>query len=153
MTAAGVPHQAGRATFFEEQAQLFKALGQRTRLAIVDALADGERDVSGIHRLVGSDLSTVSRHLLQLKTAGVLASRRDGKQILYRLRTPCVLTVMRCVASILDEPPSPETADTASPASSCADLCPAAGRPSRRPRREAGDNAQTNRQARGSRAT
>jgi len=99
MTADRVPSERVTAV----QARLFKALGHPTRLAIVRALADGERDVKSIHRAVGSDLSTVSRHLAQLLAAGVLSSRRDGRRVFYRLRTGCVLTVMRCVTAMLTE--------------------------------------------------
>jgi len=126
MTEAGSPLEAGGVTTFEERALLFKALGHPTRLAIVAALADGERDVSTLRSLVGSDISTVSRHLLQLKTAGVLASRRDGKQILYRLRTPCVVTVLRCVATIIDDELPQGVADDMSSATPCGSSCPPA---------------------------
>lgn len=84
----------------EAEALAFKALGHPTRLLMVRALADGELCVCDLQRLAGIDMSTVSRHLLQLKTAGVLASRRRGNQVLYRLRTPCVVTVMDCVAGV-----------------------------------------------------
>jgi ArsR family transcriptional regulator len=88
----------------EQQALVFKALAHPTRLAIVASLAGGERSVLGLWALLGFDLSTISRHLLQLKTTGVLASRRNGKQVLYRVRTPCVLTLMRCVATMIEDP-------------------------------------------------
>lgn len=107
----------------ERPAELFKALGHPTRLAIVGALAEGERSVLTLQRTVGFDLSTISRHLLQLKTAGVLASRRDGKQVLYRLRTPCVLTVLHCVTAVAGGSP-PQGAVGASPATPCGSLCP-----------------------------
>lgn len=123
MAAGGLPIEAGGVTTFEERALLFKALGHPTRLAIVDALADGERDVSSIRGLVGSDLSTISRHLLQLKTSGVLASRRDGKQIFYRLRTPCVVTVLHCVTTIVDDAPPQGVVDASSSATPCGSIC------------------------------
>jgi ArsR family transcriptional regulator len=102
------------AAALEEPALLFKALGHPTRLAIVNALADGERSVLALRSIVGFDLSTISRHLLQLKSAGVLASHREGKQVLYRLRTPCVLTVMRCVTTIVADE-APQVAASAGP--------------------------------------
>lgn len=110
----------------EKAALLFKALSHPTRLAIVNALADGECNVLTLRGIVGFDLSTVSRHLLQLKTAGALTSRRDGKQVLYRLRTPCVVTVMRCVTTIANEALPQEGAARESPATPCGDVCPSA---------------------------
>lgn len=86
----------------EAEALAFKALGHPTRLLMVRALADGELCVCDLQRLAGIDMSTVSRHLSQLKTAGVLASRRRGNQVLYRLRTPCLIAVMGCIAGVVD---------------------------------------------------
>jgi ArsR family transcriptional regulator len=96
----------------EAEALAFKALGHPTRLLMVRALAGGELCVCDLQRLTGIDMSTVSRHLLQLKTAGVLASRRRGNQVLYRLRTPCVVTVMDCVAGVTDSDPATSSAAT-----------------------------------------
>jgi len=79
-----------------------------------------------LRRMVGFDLSTISRHLLQLKTAGVLTSRRDGKQVLYRLRTPCVVTVMHCVTTMVDDALPQGVAVGVSSATPCGSLCPPA---------------------------
>jgi DNA-binding transcriptional ArsR family regulator len=46
---------------------------------------------------VGSSLPTVSRHLAQMKAAGVLACRREGAQVYYRLLVPCLLPALDCV--------------------------------------------------------
>jgi ArsR family transcriptional regulator len=47
----------------EARANVFKALGHPSRLAVIDALAGGERCVADLHEEVGADISTVSRHL------------------------------------------------------------------------------------------
>ena len=86
---------------YEARAEILKALAHPSRLAIVDALADGERCVCELQELVGSDMSTVSRHLALMKAAGLLAARREGTSIYYRLRVPCVTRVFTCVEAVL----------------------------------------------------
>jgi len=93
------PTETRRADF-ETQAAVFKALGHPVRLQIVRALEHGGRCVCELQALVGLDMSTVSRHLAQLRTAGVLASRRDGNQVVYSLRAPCALALMDCVSAL-----------------------------------------------------
>ena len=89
-------------TRYEEKARLMKALAHPTRLFIVDELAKGERCVSDLQGLVGADISTVSKHLALLKTAGVISDDKRGLQVFYRLQTPCVLNVFECVRQVQD---------------------------------------------------
>lgn len=86
---------------YQEQARLLKALAHPSRLAMVDALASGERCVCELQQVAGSDISTVSKHLAVLKRAGIVADRREGVQIYYRLRIPCILQVFSCVAAVM----------------------------------------------------
>ncbi len=79
------------------EAEIFSALGNSSRLMIVAALEEGEMTVTSITGLVGSDMSTVSRHLSVLHRAGILARRRDGNRMLYSLATPCVLDFFKCL--------------------------------------------------------
>lgn len=79
------------------QAQVFKALGHPTRLAMVQAVAEGELCVCELTALVGLDMSTISRHLAVLTAAGVLASEKRANKVFYRLRTPCVTKVFTCL--------------------------------------------------------
>ncbi|MFW5751580.1 MAG: ArsR/SmtB family transcription factor [Planctomycetota bacterium] len=85
-----------------QQAAILKALGHPSRLLMVQALADGPLCVCELTALVGSEISTVSRHLAQLKHAGVLSDRREGTKIFYRLRAPCVLRFLNCIDSVID---------------------------------------------------
>jgi ArsR family transcriptional regulator len=86
----------------QERARLMKSLAHPTRLFIVDELAKGERCVSDLQALVGSDISTVSKHLALLKAAGVITDDKRGLQVFYRLQTPCVLKVFDCVREVQD---------------------------------------------------
>jgi len=71
------------------------------RLAILDLLANGERCVCDIAEHVGAKRPNVSRHLAVLLNAGVVSQRKDGLKMIYRLRTPCVLSFLRCVEGVL----------------------------------------------------
>ena len=75
---------------------VFKALGHPARLTMVVALTEGEQCVCELQRLVGSDTSTVSKHLAVLKQAGVVQDRKEGLWVYYRLRTPCVRQLLDC---------------------------------------------------------
>jgi ArsR family transcriptional regulator len=74
-----------------------KALAHPSRLAAVRALAGGEHCVCELQEVMGSDLSTVSRHLKLLADAGLIASRREGKWIHCRLAAPCVIEFLDCL--------------------------------------------------------
>ncbi len=86
---------------YEVRSLVFKALGHPSRLLIVDELTKSERCVRELATLVGSDMSTVSRHLSVLKASGVVEDERRGSQVWYRLRMLCVTTFFACVASEL----------------------------------------------------
>ena len=85
---------------FKTQAQLFKALAHPARLLMVDELSRGERCVCELAERVGSEMPTVSRHLSQLKHAGIVEDEKRGAQVFYRLKTPCVMNFFQCVASV-----------------------------------------------------
>ncbi len=71
----------------DEPLDILKALADRNRLRIVLALTDhAELCACQITELLGVRGATTSRHLRQLTRAGLLASRRDGRWIHYRLR-------------------------------------------------------------------
>ena len=83
------------------RARVIKALAHPARLLIVDELANQPLCVCDIRDLVGSDLSTVSKHLSVLKNAGVVADEKRGVQVFYSLRCPCVSAFFTCAESVL----------------------------------------------------
>jgi len=85
----------------EGRVRALKALAHPARLKMVEALGKGERCVRDLRKLVGSDLSTVSRHLKILSAAGLLESRREGQWIFYSLAAPCVLDYLKCLDAVL----------------------------------------------------
>lgn len=76
----------GRKTaLFEQFARVGKAFASGKRLELLDLLAQAERPVDALATAAGLNLSTASAHLQTLKQAGLVATRRDGTKIFYRL--------------------------------------------------------------------
>ena len=83
---------------YKSRAKIFKAMAHPSRLLIVDELSkNGERCVCELTDMVGTDMSTVSRHLAQLRNAGLVEDERRGAMIYYRLRLKCVLNIFDCI--------------------------------------------------------
>ncbi|MGH6995184.1 MAG: ArsR/SmtB family transcription factor [Stellaceae bacterium] len=78
---------------FAGVAEVAKALGHFYRLEILELLAQGERSVESLAERVGLPVANASQHLRLMRRVGILASRRDGKRILYRVSDPSVLTL------------------------------------------------------------
>jgi len=85
------------------RAEIFKALGHPSRLAMVVALSNGSLCVNELQQQVGSDISTVSKHLSVLRSVGLIESDKRGKQVFYSLRLPCILEVLDCADKALKE--------------------------------------------------
>ncbi len=88
---------------YKAKAQVIKALAHPTRLLIVDELAKGERCVCELTKLVGDDVSTVSKHLSVLKSGGIVVDEKRGQQVFYALRVPCVMKFFDCISSVMDK--------------------------------------------------
>ena len=89
---------------YEMRAQILKALAHPSRLQIVDVLNErGEVCACDLMEIVGSDQSTVWKHLSILKQAGIVDDRKAGKRSIYRLLRPCVMNFFGCVEQVLEE--------------------------------------------------
>ena len=86
---------------YEARARVLKALAHPTRLFIVDELSRGRRCVAELTEMVGSDISTVSKHLHILKSEGLIRDEKKGVQVYYELVMPCVLNFFSCVENVL----------------------------------------------------
>jgi DNA-binding transcriptional ArsR family regulator len=86
---------------FEARARVLKALAHPSRLFMVDVLAKGERCVCELTEMVGADMSTVSKHLSVLRSAGIVTDDKRGMQVYYTLKMPCVLRFFDCVELVL----------------------------------------------------
>jgi ArsR family transcriptional regulator len=88
---------------FRQQARVLKALANESRLKIIDRLSRGECSAGELTDLVGTDQSTVSKHLSVLRSHGIVRDRRDGNVVYYTLMTPCVLNFFACATQVLKE--------------------------------------------------
>jgi DNA-binding transcriptional ArsR family regulator len=88
---------------FKAQARVLKALANESRLKIVDRLSKGECSVGELTELIGSDQSTVSKHLAVLRSNNIVNDRRDGNVVFYTLLTPCVMNFFACATQVIKE--------------------------------------------------
>ena len=86
---------------YEMQVRICKAFANATRLRILDLLAKGERTVSALQAELGITTANVSQHLAILKAAGVVTTRRDGKQIYCSLTIPEVKHACQLIRNVL----------------------------------------------------
>jgi DNA-binding transcriptional ArsR family regulator len=81
-------------------AVIARALADPKRLCVLEQLASGERSVSDLSRDVGCQVPNMSQHLSVLRSAGLVASRRDGSTVLYRLVDDRVLDAYRLLQQV-----------------------------------------------------
>ncbi|MEE3506003.1 metalloregulator ArsR/SmtB family transcription factor [Pseudomonas sp. 10C3] len=74
--------------------QLLKALANQDRLMLLCQLSQGERNVSDLESLLGIQQPTLSQQLAVLRREGLVKTRRDGKQVFYRISSPAALAVI-----------------------------------------------------------
>jgi len=89
------------AEIFERQARICKAFAHAARLQILDLLGQGEQGVSALQETLGLSKTGISQHLAILKSAGVLATRRNGKQVLCSLAIPEVKEACQLIRKVL----------------------------------------------------
>ena len=86
---------------FERQAQICKAFAHPGRLRILDLLGKGERGVSELQKQLGFSKTSLSQQISILKSAGVLSTRRNGKQIYCSLAMPEVKEACKLIRGVL----------------------------------------------------
>lgn len=93
-----------------EAAGLLRALSNERRLMILCQLGDREMSVGEMLPLVGLSQSALSQHLAKLRDEALVATRREGTTIFYRIAEPAVLKVIAVLAEIYCPPLLPEKA-------------------------------------------
>ena len=88
--------------YFDKKAEIFKALAHPTRLRILELLMGGERCVCEIYAALGQEQPNVSKHLNLMRRAGILHCRKEGVRILYSIKNPEVLEILRHTDTILE---------------------------------------------------
>jgi ArsR family transcriptional regulator, arsenate/arsenite/antimonite-responsive transcriptional repressor len=89
---------------YKMKAQVAKALAHESRLMIIDALYERDMCVSELTDLVGSDQSTVSKHLSVLKNAGIVTDQKErSNKVYYQLKVPIIHNFSQLVMYIIRE--------------------------------------------------
>ena len=105
---------------FDTVAELFSVLSTPIRLRIISAVCQGEKNVSELLAQIDTTQPNMSQHLSTLYRSGVLAKRREGTQMYYRLQSERVATLCRAVctqvAIELDADPQVDPSDRLIPA-------------------------------------
>jgi DNA-binding transcriptional ArsR family regulator len=83
---------AGLKDNVEEASAFLKKLSNPDRLLVACALADGERSVRELEDLLGIRQPGLSQQLAELREAGLIAGRKEGKQVFYSLADPRIAT-------------------------------------------------------------
>ena len=91
------------ASVLKSSARIAKALADPQRMRILNMLRPGERCVCQIVEVLVLAPSTVSKHLSLLEAAGLVASRKDGRWIYYRLPAGTALAPVRPLLAWLDQ--------------------------------------------------
>ncbi len=86
---------------YKIKADFLKALAHPLRLQIIEFLKNGEQNVGTIVKKIGIPQSSLSRHLLELREAGILKSRQQGTVIYYGIEDKGILEVLRPIAELL----------------------------------------------------
>ena len=87
--------QSPKHRLYEQFAQIAKALSHADKLELLELLAQGERNVEALAKVAGLTVANTSRHLQQLRRAGLIASRKEGLYVYYRLAADDVIDLFR----------------------------------------------------------
>ncbi len=84
-------------------AKFFRALGDPTRLRILQLVLDEEKNVTELVRLTGAPQGRVSSHLACLRWCGYVTARREGRRVYYRVTDPRVRELLLLAVSLVRE--------------------------------------------------
>lgn len=94
--------QGPKQALFAQFAMVAKTLGHTHRLELLEQLAQGERTVEVLADRTGLSIANASQHLQQMRRAGLVANRRDGKFVYYRLADDAVLELLAAMRRIAE---------------------------------------------------
>jgi rhodanese-related sulfurtransferase/DNA-binding transcriptional ArsR family regulator len=93
-------NRAAKQALFDEFARVGKALASGRRIELLDVLANGERTVEDLARQLELSVANTSQHLQVLRQAGLVATRREGTSVHYRLAAPEVFELWRALRTL-----------------------------------------------------
>ncbi|MEW6241182.1 MAG: metalloregulator ArsR/SmtB family transcription factor [Chloroflexota bacterium] len=98
---------------------MLEEIAHPARLAILLLIGNGEACVCHLEALLGKRQAYISQHLMALRDAGILLTRREGKFIFYRLRDPMLLKLIELAAKMENVDISDVPASTACTCPNC----------------------------------
>ena len=81
----------------QKASRVLKTLGHPTRLAIIEVLESGERNVTDIQNAIGEPQAITSQHLRLMENRDILVSRKDGVQVYYSLKDQFITQILNCI--------------------------------------------------------
>lgn len=87
---------------FEQFARVAKSLSSPNRLDLLETLAQGERPVDALSQATGMSVANTSHHLQILRDSGLVESRKEGLQVIYRLSDDQIPVLMGCISRIAE---------------------------------------------------
>ncbi|HYH20847.1 MAG TPA: metalloregulator ArsR/SmtB family transcription factor [Azospirillum sp.] len=94
--------QSPKRTVFAQLAAVARALGHEHRLDLLEHLGQGERSVEMLAERTGLSIANASQHLQHLRRAGLVAARRDGKHVIYRLSDDTVVALLSALRLVTE---------------------------------------------------
>jgi ArsR family transcriptional regulator, lead/cadmium/zinc/bismuth-responsive transcriptional repressor len=76
-------------------AELFRAFSDTSRVRIISALLDGEKNITVLAEVVGISESAVSHHMRGLRQMHLVQSRRDGREVYYRIEDEQIIALFQ----------------------------------------------------------
>src|SRR3989344_4151955 len=88
---------------YQKNAVLYKVMANAKRLEILNTIKDREANVNELSAILGTRKSNTSQHLMYLRYLGLVTTRRQGKNIFYRISDPEIVTPCRIFKTIREK--------------------------------------------------
>jgi ArsR family transcriptional regulator len=92
-----------RDELYQLHASVCKGFADPKRLILINALRDGERSVTELCEVTGIRQANASQHLAILKSKGLVASRRDGQRVYYKVTSPKINEALDLLLAVMAE--------------------------------------------------
>ncbi len=102
MSSTHLDSDAIRGQLYEQFARIGKATSHPRRLEIIELLAQGERSVEVLSKAAQLTVANTSQHLQQLRQAGLVASRKEGLRVFYRLAGDTVIELLEVLQRLAE---------------------------------------------------
>ena len=111
-------------TIAEKISQLLQEIAAPSRIAILLALGENEACVCHLEVVLGKRQAYISQHLMALRNANIIATRREGRFIYYRLANPDLLNLIRDAGRIVNVDITPPSSAATCSCPNCSDSRP-----------------------------